>query len=70
MASNASKILLSWVGWVHGTKVTTVVLGDIKDHTDSCMAHEGGMQFQLMEKRVFLTFAKSVLMLGNQETFL
>lgn len=66
MASNASKILLSWVGWIHAMKVTRVVLGDIKDHTDSCMADEGGMLFQPMEKCVFLRFAKRMLMLRNQ----
>lgn len=66
MASNASNILLSWVGWIRGMKVTTVVLGDIKDHNDSYMADEGGMQFQLMEKHVLPRFAKRMLMRGNQ----
>lgn len=66
MVSNASKILLSWVGWIRGMKVTTVVLGDIRDHDDSCMADEGGMQFQLMEKHVFPRLAKRMLMVGNQ----
>lgn len=47
MAPNASKILL---GWVYETKVTTVVLDDNQDRSDSYMADKSGMLFQLMGK--------------------
>lgn len=46
-------------------KVTTVVLGDIKD-SNSCIADECGMLFQLMEKHVFPKFAKKMLMLDRK----
>lgn len=42
-------------------KVTTVVLGDIKDR-NSYMADEFGMLFQLMEKHVFPKLAKMLVL--------
>lgn len=53
MALNASKILLGWVGWVYETKVTTVVLGNNQDRSDSYVADKCGMLFQLMGKIMF-----------------
>lgn len=53
MAPNASKILLGWVSWVYETKVTTVVLGDNQDRSDSYMTGKCGMLFQSMGKLCF-----------------
>lgn len=50
VAPNANKILLSWVGRVYETEVTTVILGDNQDRSDSYMVDKCGMLVQLMGK--------------------